>query len=258
MPAGFDVTVPAPTSALAIDSVYSGLNVAVAVRAAVIVILQVAPETVSHPLHPVNADPLAAVAVSVTAVPLTYGSEQSAPQLIPAGLEVTVPDPAPAFVAVSVNSSLNVAVTVLAAFIATVHVDPVTESHPVHPVKADPEAAAAVSVTLVSVTYGSEQSVPQLIPLGVDVTVPAPASAFATVSVKRLRVNVAVTLLAALIVTVQLVPATLSHPPQPAKSEFAAGEAVSVTCESLRNDAEQLEPQAMPAGFDETEPPPSP
>ena len=43
----------------------------------------------------VNVEPVPAEAVSVTAVPEAYGSEQSAPQLIPAGLEVTVPEPVP-------------------------------------------------------------------------------------------------------------------------------------------------------------------
>src|SRR2546430_8067728 len=74
MPTGFDVTVPAPTSAFAIVSVYTGLNVAVAVRAPVMVTRQVAPDTVSHPLHPVNADPLAAVAPSGTTPPPTDGA----------------------------------------------------------------------------------------------------------------------------------------------------------------------------------------
>ena len=56
----------------------------------------------SHPDQPVNAEPDAAVAVSVTVVPLTYGSVQSAPQVIPAGFAVTVPEPRSAFVTVSV------------------------------------------------------------------------------------------------------------------------------------------------------------
>jgi hypothetical protein len=42
---------------------------------------------------------------------------QSEPQLIPAGLEVTVPAPLPAFAAVMTWTALKVAVTVVNAFI---------------------------------------------------------------------------------------------------------------------------------------------
>src|SRR5439155_4853878 len=143
----------------------------------------------------------AAIAGSVTTVPLTYGSRQSPPQLMPAGVDVTVPEPASVFAAVSVNVSLNVAVTVRAAFIATVHVDPLTESHPLHPANADPLDAIAVSVTTVPLTYGSVQSAPQLMPAGLDVTVPEPAPAPAAVSV-NVSLNVAVTVRAPFIATV--------------------------------------------------------
>ncbi len=44
---------------------------------------------------------------------------------------------------------MNVAVTVLAADIATVQLVPEVESQPAQDVKLEPEAAAAVSVTLV-------------------------------------------------------------------------------------------------------------
>ena len=51
------------------------------------------------PLHgadqPVNVDPLAGVAVSVTVDPLAKLAKHVLPQLIPAGLEVTVPAPVP-------------------------------------------------------------------------------------------------------------------------------------------------------------------
>ena len=47
-----------------------GSKVAVTVLAAFMVTVHVAPETVSHPLQPANVDPPAALAVSVTLVPL--------------------------------------------------------------------------------------------------------------------------------------------------------------------------------------------
>lgn len=70
-------------------------NVAVAEVAVVIVKVQEeVPE--QAPLHPVKDDPAAAEAVRVTEAPEANAAEQVAPQLIPAGDEVTVPDPVPA------------------------------------------------------------------------------------------------------------------------------------------------------------------
>jgi hypothetical protein len=67
------------------------------------------------------------------------------------------------------------ATTVFAALTLTVHVVPLTESHPVHPLKMETPAGFAVSVTTVPRAYGAEQAPPQLMPAGVDVTVPLPS-----------------------------------------------------------------------------------
>jgi hypothetical protein len=99
--------------------------------------------------HPVNADPAAAVAVSVTRVPSPKFAEHVDPQLMPAGLDVTVPLPAPAFVTVSACGKPNVAVTSRAWLIVTWHVVLVPEQSPDQPEKLDPPPAAAVSVTSV-------------------------------------------------------------------------------------------------------------
>ena len=64
------------------------------------------------PLQPVNVDPVAGVAVKVTAVPLPKAAEQVVPQEIPAGALEIVPAPVPDFVRVSVKGcSAKVAVT---------------------------------------------------------------------------------------------------------------------------------------------------
>src|SRR5207249_12302473 len=107
------------------------------------------------------------VAVSVTTVPLVKLAEQVAPQLIPAGELVTVPLPAPAGVTVKVKvCTVNVAVTVVAAESVIVH-DPVPEHPPsVQPVKVEPAAGVAVSVTTVPLAKLAEQVAPQLIPAG--------------------------------------------------------------------------------------------
>ena len=97
----------------------------------------------------------------VTTVPKVYETAQVAPQLIwlpLSGLEVevTVPSPTPrglALLTVSLNfCKAKVAVTVLAALIVTVQLEPDALSHPVQPVSTDPVAAAAVSVTIVPVS----------------------------------------------------------------------------------------------------------
>jgi hypothetical protein len=69
-----------------------GLNVAVQVFAAFTVTTPV-PQPV--PLQPPNVEPAAGVAVNVTTVPLLNDAGQALPQLIPAGLLVTVPFPVP-------------------------------------------------------------------------------------------------------------------------------------------------------------------
>ena len=50
---------------------------------------------VKSPLQPAKVEPVASVAVKVTVVPLAYEAEQVLPQLIPAGLLLTVPLPVP-------------------------------------------------------------------------------------------------------------------------------------------------------------------
>ena len=75
---------------------------------------------------------------------------QLAPQLMPTGVLVTVPLPAPALLTVSVNGwSENVAVTVAAAVTVTAHVPVPVHPPPLQPVKVDPAAGVAVSVTAV-------------------------------------------------------------------------------------------------------------
>jgi hypothetical protein len=94
IPSGLDVTTPAPVPAVASASALSLSKVAVTARSAFTVTVQVAvPE--QAPDQPVNDEPAAGVAVSVTGTEAN-GAEQVAPQAIPFGLEVTVPDPLPA------------------------------------------------------------------------------------------------------------------------------------------------------------------
>ena len=103
-----ELTLPLPVPVrLTVSVKRCTLNAAVTDFAALMVIVQVMPEGVSHPLQPPKVDPLAALAVSVTLVPLSYVAVQVAPQLIDPSPEVTVPFPNPAVLTVSVTRWLG-------------------------------------------------------------------------------------------------------------------------------------------------------
>ena len=229
IPGGALVTAPAaepPTTT--VSEKLCSANVAVTAVTAVTVITQVPVPLHPPPLQPVNTEPGASVAISVTAVPLTKLAVQVAPQSIPVGLLVTVPAPGPAVVTVTAKLGVKVAVTAVAAVIVSTHVAVPLQPPPLQPVNADPAAGIAVSVTTVPALYVSEQSAPQAIPAGLLVTVPPPVPALVTVSVNCLRVKEAVTDFAASIVSVHA-PVPVHAPLHPVKSELAAAVAVSVT-----------------------------
>jgi len=94
-------------------------------------------------------EPAAAFASSVTPEPASYIAEQVAPQLMPAGLDVTVPLPAPALATLSVAVRLNVAVTVWSVLIVTVHGLAAPVQAPDQPAKVEPGSGVAVKVTTV-------------------------------------------------------------------------------------------------------------
>jgi hypothetical protein len=106
-----------------------------------------APVPLHAPLHPANVEPTAGVAVRITGVPAAYVAEHVAPQLIPAGLLVTVPSPVPTLFT-DRATSVKVAVAVWPLLTVTTHV-PVPLHGPLHPTKIDPTAGVAVRVTIV-------------------------------------------------------------------------------------------------------------
>ena len=115
-------------------------------------------------------------------MPGTTLCEQSVPQLMPAGELMTVPLPVPFLVTVSVTGLvLKVAVTDVAVLTVTLQL-PVPLQAPLQPAKVEPAAAVAVSVNWAPGVTVSEQSVPQLIPVGVLLTVPLPVPLLVTVS----------------------------------------------------------------------------
>jgi len=149
-------------------------------------------------------------------------------------------------------------VTEVAAFRVTVQVPVPEQPPPLQPVKVEPAAGVAVKITVVPPAYAAMHVAPQAMPAGLLVTVPIPEPVLFTVSVKAWRAKVAVTVVAAFRVTVQ-VPVPEQPPPlQPEKVEPAAGAAVKVTAVPLANAAEHVAPQVMPAGLLVTVPAPAP
>jgi len=219
------------------------------------------PVPVQSPLQPANVEPVEGVAVSVTELPSAKGAEHVAPQLMPAGLLVTVPVPVPAFETVRVlvvPEPVKVAVTTWSELITTVHVPAPEQPPPLQPAKVEPAEAAAVSVTEVPSLNCAEQVRPQLMPAGLLVTVPAPTFETVRVLVVTELVKVAVTVWSALITTVQ-VPVPEQPPPlQPAKVEPAEGVAVSTTDVPSAKACEHVDPQSTPAGLLVTVPVPLP
>jgi hypothetical protein len=142
------VTVPFPAVATERVKVFS-VNVAVTDRAASIVTVQF-PVPVQAPDHPVKLELADGAAVNVTGVPKLKEAEQVAPQLIPAGLLVTVPPPFPVFATERANTfNVKVAVTVFAVLIVTVQEVPETLSQPDQPVKSESAEGRGERVTTV-------------------------------------------------------------------------------------------------------------
>jgi hypothetical protein len=72
------------------------------------------------------------------------------PQLIPAGLDVTVPVPVPGLLTVRLNCcTAKLAETLVAALMVTLHVPVPEQPPPLQPLNVDPLPAAAVRVTTV-------------------------------------------------------------------------------------------------------------
>ena len=129
--------------------------------------------------HPVEKELDVGFALRVTDDPLTMLVVLHDPellvQLIPAGVEVTIPKPVPISFTVIVGYIWNVAVTVVAAFTVTAQLPVPLQPAPDQPVNTCPLDALAVRVTPVPLTSGVDaQTPPQEMPPTLDVTVPLP------------------------------------------------------------------------------------
>jgi hypothetical protein len=241
-----------------------GPNVAVTVTLALGVTVQIPMPEQPPPLQPENTEPLAAVALRAMFVPLEKLAEHLVPQLMPAGLLVTVP--VPDFAAVSLTVCPvpvfleNVAVTVVSELSVMVHCPVPEHPPPLQPANTEP-SPLAVRTTLVPLEKLVEHVLPQLIPAELLLTFPLPLPSLVTMRANVPAVcwvNVAVTSILALTVTLH-VPVPEQPPPlQPENTEPLAATAVSVTLVPLVKLAEQALPQSMAAGLLVTVPLPAP
>jgi hypothetical protein len=198
-PAGVLVTVPRPLPASCTVSCTGTaaalVKVAVTDVAAVGLTVHAAMPLHPPPDHPANTDPELGVAARLIEEPLAKLALHVEPQLIPAGVLVTVPVPLPALVTVSFMGAgpldVNVAVTDAEALSAMVHVA-VPLQPPDHPPNVEPALGAAVSVTEVPVAKVALQVEPQLIPAGLLLIIPAPLPALVIVSSTFLTIVVVV------------------------------------------------------------------
>ena len=190
MPAGLDVTVPVPVPEGVTNNVNWGAacNVKVAVQLLFAVKLNadVAAVPVHLPDQPLKTEPEAAAAVKVTAVLALSEVLHVPPHEMPAGLDVTVPEPVPALATETVYFTGALTVNV-ATQVALPLIDLLTDALvplqlPDQPLKVDPDAAAAVNVTTLPLRNRCVQSLPHEMPDGDEVTLPAPLPDKLTVS----------------------------------------------------------------------------
>jgi hypothetical protein len=140
-------------------------------------------------------------------------------------------------------------VTLCAAFIVTTQL-PTPLQAPLQPLKPQPSAGVAVSVTCVPAVKFALHVDGQLIAAGELVTEPLPVTVTDNVG---FCTNVAVTDAAAFICTVQP-PLPLQAPLQLLKAHPAAGDAVKVTCDPPVKAWLQVDGQLMPEGLLDTVP----
>src|SRR6185295_20308953 len=190
------VTVPVPVPTLLTVSRLV-VKLAVAVRSALIITLQLVPLATLQPLQAPKIEPASGTAVRLSVVPTAFADLQIEPQLIgtlvappPGALPVTVPLPTPVFTTVNAND-VNRAVIVRAALMVTWHSlppGPLVVAQPVHEVNDEPWNA--VAVTGVVSAKACTQSRPHEMPAGELTAIPEPVPVTATVSLAPVKVAV--------------------------------------------------------------------
>ena len=114
------------------------------------------------PLHPTMNDPADGVAVSTTSCPNANGALQVTPQLIPAGLVVTVTLPAPDLLTVSVLGDIEVKIAVQLRAADIVTLLSAQSASPDHPANIEPGVAVGVRSITSPALNGALHVAPQL------------------------------------------------------------------------------------------------
>jgi hypothetical protein len=211
-------------------------------------------------LHVMSGEALVHPRVTVPVVPTVPFSTNPNTALLP-GVVFTVEGlPGASPIVTGEFPLLNVAVTVWAAVIVTEHPPVPVQPAPLQPANVDPSAAAAVSATTAPLAKLAEHVVGQLIPAGaLDTTpVPVPASFTARVKLFALCAKLATTVVAAVIVSVQVPVPSQGPAPHPVNVDPLAGAAVNVITVPLAKPNEHVAPQLIPAGLLVTVPVPFP
>ena len=248
-------TVPGTESVRLTRSANAGVKVTVTVCAAVIDTVQVGPVVDWHtPPQPEKTLPWAGAAVRTTLLPLGKSALQAEPHEMPGGALVTVPEPVTP--TRSPNRSVKVALTSCASVIETVQVGPVVDWHaPPQPEKTLPCDGLAVSTTLLPLGNVAAHADGQSTPVGTLATLPEPVTLTWS---PNTGMNVALTLCAPVIETVQLDPFVDAHaPPQAERTLPCDGVAVSTTLLPPVNAAAHADGQSTPAGALATLPAPA-
>src|SRR6185295_16304747 len=230
------VTVPVPVPTLLTVSRLV-VKLAVAVRSALIITLQLVPLATLQPLQAPKIEPASGTAVRLSVVPTAFADLQIEPQLIgtlvappPGALPVTVPLPAPVFTTVKAED-VNRAVMVRAALMVTWHTlppGPLIIAHPLHEVNDEPWNAVAVTFTGVVSAKACTQSRPHEMPAGELTAIPEPVPVTATVSLAPVKVAVTARVVELSVTTHG--PVVLVQPPlHPEKVTPGSGVAASVT-----------------------------
>ena len=105
--AGLPTLVEAGESDAIVGPVFDStrVNIAVTATETLPAIVHEAVPVHPPPLQPLNAEPTAGVATSVTGVPRGYELEQTVPQLIPGDVLLTIPAPSPDLLTVTLRLS---------------------------------------------------------------------------------------------------------------------------------------------------------
>lgn len=169
IPEGMLVTVPAPRPVRVVPKLKSGTKTAWTATFEFSRTVQVLFPAQAEPDQPAKTEPDAEVAESVTEVPELNVAVQVDPQLMPVGVLLTTPLPAPAELMDNANCGGGAGTKLATTFWLELRVTlqpPLPVQLPLHPAKIYPLAGLTTRAIGVPETKELVQTIPQLIPSG--------------------------------------------------------------------------------------------